>query len=135
LLQFHLVSLIHVFSTLTPCNSAPQVDEAGPSKPVRVASDSTHPPVEAVAVNYADAKLSPEDPWDDFGRDDAWRFLNNWKKTMEDYGEEYKKTHGLGERLVATEAVLQGTEDALAGVKQQLVDSDSMIAGNRLSFC
>jgi hypothetical protein len=62
--------------------------------------------VEAVAVNYADAKLSPEDPRDDFGRDDAWRFLDNWKKTMEDYGEECKKTHGLGERLVATEAVL-----------------------------
>jgi hypothetical protein len=91
--------------------------------------------VEAVAVNYADAKLSPEDPRDDFGCDDAWRFLDNWKKTKEDYNEECKKTHGLGEWLVATKAVLQGTEDALAGVKQQLVDSESMVAGNRLSFC
>jgi hypothetical protein len=33
---------------------------------------------------------------------------------MEDYGEECKKTHDLGERLAAMEAVLQGTEDALA---------------------
>jgi hypothetical protein len=62
--------------------------------------------VEAVAANYANAELSPEDPWDDFGRDDAWRFLDNWKKAMEDYGEECKKTHDLGERLVNMEAVL-----------------------------
>jgi hypothetical protein len=91
--------------------------------------------MEAVAVNYADAKLSPEDPRDDFGRDDTWRFLDNWRKAMEDYVEDCKKTHDLGERLVATEAVLEGTEDALARVKQQLVDSDSMVVGNHLSFC
>jgi hypothetical protein len=54
---------------------------------------------------------------------------------MEDYGEECKKTHDLGKWLVATEAVLQGTKDALARVKQQLVDSDSMVVGNYLSFC
>jgi hypothetical protein len=33
---------------------------------------------------------------------------------MEDYGEECKKTHDLGERLAAMEAVLQGIKDALA---------------------
>jgi hypothetical protein len=91
--------------------------------------------VEVVAANYANAELSPEDPRDDFDRDDAWCFLDNWKKAMEDNSEECKKTHDLGEWLAATEAVLQGTEDALAQVKQQLADSDSMVAGNRLSFC
>jgi hypothetical protein len=63
--------LIQVFSILTLCNSAPQVEGAGPSRPVWVASDSTRSPVEAVAANYADTELSPEDPRDDFGRDDA----------------------------------------------------------------
>jgi hypothetical protein len=62
--------------------------------------------MEAVVVNYADVELSPEDPQDDFGRDDAWRFLDNCKKAMEDYDEECKKTHDVGERLVAMEAVL-----------------------------
>jgi bacterioferritin (cytochrome b1) len=54
---------------------------------------------------------------------------------MEDYSKECKKTHDLRERLVATEAMLQGTEEALARVKQQLADLDSMVVGNYLSFC
>jgi hypothetical protein len=54
---------------------------------------------------------------------------------MEVYGEECKKTHDLKERLAAMEAVLEGTEDALARVKQQLANSDSMVAGNYLFFC
>jgi hypothetical protein len=55
-----------------------------------------------VAANYADAELSPKDSQDNFGHDDAWRFLDNWKKAMEDYDEECKKTNDLGERLAAT---------------------------------
>jgi hypothetical protein len=73
--------------------------------------------VEAVAVNYADVELFLEDPQDNFDHDDAWRFLDNWRKAMEDYDEECKKTHDLGEWLAATEAVLEGIEDALARVK------------------
>ena len=48
---------------------------------------------------------------------------------MDDYGEECKKTHRLEEQLAATEAVLQGTKDALSMLKQQLVASDATVAG------
>lgn len=90
----------------------------------------------AVEVGVSHAKLEPDSlsrgPPDDFNRDDAWRFLNNWKDAMDDYGEECKKTHRLEEQLAAKEAVLQGTEDALATVKPQLAASDATIAGNLL---
>ena len=52
---------------------------------------------------------------------------------MDDYGEECKKTHRLKEQLAAKEAVLQGTEDALATVKQELADSDATVAGNLIT--
>ena len=48
------------------------------------------------------------------------------------YGEECKKTAHLERELANKEAVLEGTETALATVKQQLADSDSEVAGNLL---
>jgi hypothetical protein len=48
------------------------------------------------------------------------------------YGEKCKKTTRLERELTNKEAVLEGTETALATVKQQLADSDSEVAGNLL---
>jgi hypothetical protein len=68
----------------------------------------------------------------DFDRDDAWEFLYRWRNSMNSYGEECKKMARLERELADKDAVLEGTEPALATVKQQLADSDSEVAGNLL---
>lgn len=78
----------------------------------------------------SDPGSPPPGPNDDFGRDDAWEFLYRWRASKDLYSKECKKTHRLEERLEVTEAMLQGAEDALAVVKQQLAESDATVVGN-----